>query len=301
MTTAITAVVGATGFIGSAVLTALRDQSLPSLAFTRRTPPVTPDGALAPGVGEASAIVWAAASVNPALAESRPDLVDADLRALTRLVDALGRSSSTARLVLLSSGGTVYDPSGSVPYRESSRCSPRGAYGRSKLAAESLVLRSQAPVVLRVANAYGPGQPVSPGQGVIAHWLHAIDRGDPVTLFGPAETARDYVHVDDVVDAILAATTVERPPDVANIGSGAPTTLAGLLEAVGRVAGPFIVEHAGSRSFDVSRTWLDVSLAAQTLGWRPRITLEDGLDSTWRAIGGHRARREVSGPRQPEA
>lgn len=285
MTPATTAVVGAQGFIGSALTAALAARSVPTLTFTRASPPLALDGTLAPGLAHAATIVWAAASINPAIAESRPDKVDADRDSLGRLLTALGQQeSSPARFVFLSSGGTVYDPAAPVPYREDSRCAPQGAYGRAKVESESLVLAAADPVVLRIANAYGPGQPVAPGQGVISHWLHTIHRGDPVTVFGSPETARDYIHIDDIVSAVVAVVAAPQTPRVLNIGSGYPTTLEELRSAVESVTGPFAVQHRESRSFDVSRTWLDVSLAQQALGWRAGVTLADGIASTWRSV-----------------
>ncbi|WP_295697065.1 NAD-dependent epimerase/dehydratase family protein [Lapillicoccus sp.] len=279
-----TAVVGASGFIGSALAARLQHLGEPASSFTRQSPPLRPDGRLAQGIADARAVVWAAASINPSIAESRPDLVEADLGALRTMLLALRAEGSRARVVMLSSGGTVYDPDEAPPFSEDSRCVPKGAYGRSKLAAEALVssLADDA-VVVRVANAYGPGQPVAPGQGVIAHWLQAIRDDLPVTVYGSLETARDYVHVDDIVSALLAVTDAAVPPPVVNIGSGTSTTLRDLLHLVESVVGPFATLHEQSRAFDVSRSWLDISLAGRTLSWQPAVDLRQGIASMWHA------------------
>lgn len=193
MTRSRIAVVGATGFIGRAVVDAAATQGLTTVAFTRGTPAVGGDGSLAPGIREVETVVWTAASINPALAETRPDLVAADDAALSGLLQALDDAGSTARVVFLSSGGTVYDVTEPAPFAEDSPCAPSGAYGRSKLAAERRVLARDGSVVIRIANAYGPGQPVAPGQGVVAHWLAAVGRGSRCASSGrstpPATTS----------------------------------------------------------------------------------------------------------------
>ena len=192
-------------------------------------------------------------------------------------------------VVLLSSGGTVDDPQGRAPYDEQAPTRPLSAYGAAKLALESL-LAERAPgrhVTLRVANAYGPGQPVGSGQGVIAHWLRAAWRGEPVRLFGDPATTRDYVYVEDISDALVAVAASTGPlPPVLNVGSGRPTTLQELaetvLDVVADAALELVVEPA--RSFDVPRTWLDVGLARGVLGWTPRTPLRHRIVLSWDAV-----------------
>lgn len=277
------AVVGATGFIGRALTSALGSAGTESAGFTRSVPPVGPDGRLAEAVRRAGAVVWAAASINPSVAESRPDLVAADERAVAELLEALSREGSDARFVYLSSGGTVYDPTAPAPFDEQSPCAPAGAYGRSKLRVEHAVRARPGSVVVRIANAYGPGQPVAPGQGVVAHWLDAARRAEPVVVYGPPQTARDFVYIDDIVAALLAVVATPHPPQVVNVGSGRPTTLGELLDAVRSVVGDVAVEHRDPRAFDVSRTWLDIDLARRSLGWQPVVPVADGVARTWRA------------------
>lgn len=278
------AVVGATGFIGRALTSALGSVGTGAAGFTRSVPPVGPDGRLAEAVRRAGAVVWAAASINPSVAETRPDLVAADEQAVADLLAALHREGSPARVVYLSSGGTVYDPTAPAPFDERSPCAPAGAYGRSKLAVEQAVRAHPGSVVVRIANAFGPGQPVAPGQGVVAHWLDAARRGEPVLVYGPPETARDFVYVDDVVAALLAVVRAEDPPAVVNVGSGRPTTLGELLDAVRAVVGDVAVEHRDPRAFDVSRTWLDIGLARRALGWEPVVPVAEGVARTWRSL-----------------
>src|SRR5206468_1773785 len=151
------------------------------------------------------------------------------------------------------------------------------AYGRAKLMLEHCVLQSLSDaVVIRVANAYGPGQPAARGQGVVAHWLGALSRDESVIVYGDPTTSRDYIYVGDVASALLIAARVDgKLPPILNVGSGRATSLADLLHHVIRVVDKerVQVEYALSRGFDVSANWLDVSLANNILDWSPSIEL----------------------------
>lgn len=283
------AVVGAGGFLGRALTAGLRRTGRPAVAFTRAVPFLAADGGPAPGLATAGTVYWLATQINPQLAEQEPDRVVRDRAAFEDLLRAVQGVAPAPTVVLLSSGGTVYDPAGDPPYDEQAPTRPMSAYGRAKLELEGL-LAAAAPgrhVVLRTSNAYGPGQPAVSGQGVVSHWLRAARRGEPVRVFGDPATTRDYVFVEDVVAAMLAVLDAPADlPPVINVGSGQPTTLRELAETVlDVVADPgldLVVEPA--RSFDVPRTWLDVRRAEQVLGWRPVTTLRDGVAAAWESL-----------------
>jgi len=283
------AVVGAAGFLGRALVDGLRRAALPVSSYTRSAPFLDGDGAARPGLASARTVYWLATQINPQIAEQQPEKVAEDLAAFEQFLRTVSTLVVPPTVVLLSSGGTVYDPDVAPPYAETAPTRPGSAYGSAKLALEGQ-LAAGAPgrfVTLRVSNAYGPGQPVASGQGVIAHWLRAARRGEDIRLFGAPETIRDYVYVDDVARAMRAVDAVPGPlPPVLNIGSGRPTTLQELAETVLAVvqdpAVQLVVE--GRRSFDVPRTWLDISLAASVLGWSPQTPLTDGIAAAWAAV-----------------
>ena len=283
------AVVGAAGFLGRALVDGLRRAALPVCSYTRSATFLDGDGAARPGLASARTVYWLATQINPQIAEQQPEKVAEDLAAFEQFLRTVSTLVVPPTVVLLSSGGTVYDPDVAPPYAETAPTRPGSAYGSAKLALEEQ-LAARAPgrfVTLRVSNAYGPGQPVASGQGVIAHWLRAARRGEDIRLFGAPETSRDYVYVDDVARAMRAVDAVPGPlPPVLNIGSGRPTTLQQLAETVLAVvqdpAVQLVVE--GRRSFDVPRTWLDISLAARVLGWSPQTPLTDGIAAAWAAV-----------------
>ena len=207
----------------------------------------------------------------------------AELTAAARL---LCRLDEPPRMVVLGSGGAVYDPAAAPPYAEASPVAEGTAYARAKLALEQDLAEHGPPgsLSLRVANAYGPGQVPAPGQGVLAHWLSAVASGGQVLLLGDGRTARDYVHVADVVAALGAVHRARGPlPPVVNVGSGRATSLDDLLAVVHDVTGigEDRVERRPARSFDHASTWLDVSLAAEVLDWRPVVDLTEGVRQTW--------------------
>ena len=169
--------------------------------------------------------------------------------------------------------------------RRTRRCGPCRPTGMAKLSAEAYVegwrrvhgLRS---VVLRFANVYGPRQSAALEGGVIAIFLERLEAGEETLVFGDGEQTRDFVHVDDVVRALLAA--AERDGGVFNVGTGVETTVNRLhelcREASGIDAPP---RHAPPRLGDARRSVLDVSRAKSELGWRPKVDLAKGLRSTW--------------------
>lgn len=281
------AVVGAAGFLGTALVAAARRDGVPVAAYTRAAPPVTARGDADRRLARAGTVFWLASSINPAVAELCPERAPADLAAFRALLRAVGRLPRPPRVVLLSSGGAVYDPTLPPPYRETSPVRPLGAYGRAKLDLEAALAASDLPAtVLRVSNVYGPGQPAVSGQGVVGHWLRAAARGEHLTVYGDPATTRDYVYVDDVAAALLAVHAAPAVPPVLNLGSGRPTTLAELagllLAAVGDPA--LRLERRPARGFDVPHTWLDIRLAATALGWRATTPLEAGLARCWGAV-----------------
>ncbi|GGS81306.1 UDP-glucose 4-epimerase [Planobispora rosea] len=284
--------IGAGGFIGSRLVTALEDAGHPVARFTREHPAVV-DGRPAEGLRDAESVFFLATGLSPALAERRPELVSAEHSLFRRLMDAFADEGRRPVLVFASSGGTVYAPDARPPYPESAPTGATTAYGRAKLLLERELLgRADAvqPVVVRLSNVYGPGQRIARGYGVLPHWLEAVVSGAPVRIFGDSSVVRDYVHVDDVVGGFLAVQRHvanglrDRLPSVVNIGSGVPTSLEELLDIVTVTVGRQItVSREEGRSCDRKGNWLDASLAWRALGWRAEIDLKDGVRQCWDA------------------
>jgi UDP-glucose 4-epimerase len=284
------AVCGASGFIGSRLAATLEQRGVRVARFAKSTPILTAGGGLAPGLAEASTVFYLATSLSPAVAEQSPELVTTEREFFTELLGRLRKEGRHPAIVLASSGGTVYDPSAHPPYREDTPALPSTAYGRAKRDLERDLLswdRALIPLILRLANVYGPGQPATRGYGVLPHWLRALADGSRLRVFGSPRSRRDYVHVDDVVDAMARLHFLDTAdlPRILNVGSGRPTALVELLALVVEVAGRSVTaEFAEARPFDRHDSWLDPTEAERHLGWHARIHLEEGVRETWERV-----------------
>ncbi|MGQ9682209.1 MAG: NAD-dependent epimerase/dehydratase family protein [Anaerolineae bacterium] len=194
------------------------------------------------------------------------------------------RDADVRRVVLVSSGA-VYGDQPVQPVTEDALPRPGTPYAVSKLAAEQYVLALGGlwgieTVILRVFNAYGPGQPLPPAHApAIPQFLKAALGGGSLVVYGSGEQTRDFVYVSDVVDALqaaAAATDVNRR--VLNVGSGVEVSINTLAQRVGEATGRTLhILHSSAESGGVSRLVADLTLAREKLGFRPRIPLEEGL------------------------
>ena len=197
------------------------------------------------------------------------------------------RDAGVQRVVLASSGA-VYGDHGQQPLAESETPNPRSPYAVSKLSAEYYVqtigqLWGLETVALRVFNAYGPGQPLPAAHApVIPRFLRQAQQGGSLVVHGDGYQTRDYVFVDDVVDALVAAAVTQQIDRlVLNVGSGQETSVRDLARLVGEAAGqPVDVLYSKAESGGVSRMCADLRLAAERLGFRPRVGLAEGLRLT---------------------
>jgi UDP-glucose 4-epimerase len=198
------------------------------------------------------------------------------------------------RLVYASSMA-VYGRSEVLPTPERSPCEPSSYYGITKYAAERYVHTTAERLdldfdfhvtSLRMYNVYGPRQALdNPYQGVLGIFLGNLLRGEPITIFGDGDQTRDFVFIDDVVEAWVAA--LRNPAShgaVLNIGSGHRLGIKQLahcvLQAFGRAEDENVIVHASARSGEQRHVAADISRAAALLGWKPMVSLTEGLDET---------------------
>ena len=192
------------------------------------------------------------------------------------------------RRVVLASSGAVYGDLGKQPLSESEIPNPRSPYAVSKLAAEYYVrtiggLWGIETVGLRIFNAYGPGQHLPPSHPpVVPYFLRQALRSGTLVVHGDGTQTRDYVYVDDVVSAMVAASTAPNINGlVINVGSGKETSVRDLVRQVLEVTTgkPEVIENSQT-SGGVSRMSADLSCARDKLNFRPSIKLSDGLRMT---------------------
>lgn len=189
-----------------------------------------------------------------------------------------------AQIVFASSAGAIYGEC-AEPAIEESPLRPLSPYGVSKLAGEAYLaqfhrLHGTRAVTLRLSNVYGPGQDGSGEAGVIAIWKQAVTEGVPLTIFGDGRQVRDYVYVEDVVSAFIAA--VGADPGVYNISSGQPRKLLSVYGLVEKLVGNIVAVHEPARRGDLHSSLVDPTKAEHRLGWRATTTMPEGLGVTWR-------------------
>lgn len=187
--------------------------------------------------------------------------------------------------VVFTSSGAAYGEQTEQPVRETATLRPQSPYAVSKMAAEGYVLALGAlwgieTVILRIFNAYGPGQHIPPTHApVIPKFLKQILSGGSLVIYGDGRQSRDFVYVSDVVDALIAAAKandVDRA--IINVGSGQEVTINTLVKTIERVTGRtahclYNEEESGG----VHRLVADIALAREKLDFRPKVDLETGL------------------------
>jgi len=208
---------------------------------------------------------------------------DVNVAGTVSLMEAM-RDVGVKRVVLASSG-TVYGEQPIQPVKESVRPNPEAPYAVSKIAAEYYVstlgrLYGIETVALRIFNAYGPRQPLPPSHApVIPLFMLQVLTGGSVVLFGGGHQTRDFVYIDDVVDALVQAATA---PDVnrkiINVGSGQEVSIRELLRHLERITGrrASVIDNVAQEG-GVSRLVANISLAQEKLGFRPKVDIEQGL------------------------
>jgi UDP-glucose 4-epimerase len=200
---------------------------------------------------------------------------------------ALLEASVTARLerLVYASSSSVYGDDTPIPMREDHLPHPVSPYGVTKLAAEQLCHLYHAnyavpAVALRFFTVYGPRQ--RPDMGFY-RFLKAALAGQPIHLYGDGSQSRDFTFVADAVSAMVAAGARGTPGRVYNIGGGSRVSVNDVLALVGRlVAKPLDIQREAEQKGDMRDTYADTSLARGDLGYRPTVTLEQGLDAEFR-------------------
>jgi UDP-glucose 4-epimerase len=299
-------VTGGAGFIGSHVVDALLRRGdevhvLDNLATGRREN--VADGARLHVADIRSACNAVFDEVRPetcfhlaAQADVRVSVVqpgfDADVNVLGTIAVLEAARRHGTKVVFSSTGGAIYGECDG-PAGEDAPRRPLAPYGTAKLAAEEYLqtfnrLHGSRHVVLRFANVYGPRQESNLEGGVVSIFMRVLADGGTPQIFGDGRQTRDFVYVEDVVGATLAAEGSAE--GVFNVGSGVETSVLELYDAVGRVAGRDVeAELAPERPGEIRRSVLDAGRAERKLGWRPAHGLESGLAATWAWIAATRA------------
>lgn len=227
-----------------------------------------------------------------AQADVRVSIADPALDAGINVIGSLhvlegARRAGAAKVVFAGSGGTLYGTPTDLPTPESHPRRPVSPYGVAKKAVGDYLhfyaeIHGLEYTVLALANVYGPRQDPFGEAGVVAIFARRLLDGEPVTIYGDGRQTRDFVYVDDVVDAFSRA----KEPGAAsglvlNVGTGTETSVNDLYAAMARLTGTGAeAVYAPARPGEVLRSALDPALAGTELGWKQATTIEEGLAAT---------------------
>lgn len=293
-------VTGGAGFIGSHLvdaLTSVADVRVLDDCSSGRATAVHDDATLA--VGDITDRETLAAAVDGvdhvfhlAAVSTVPDAMADPTRTLDVNVRATGEllelaAEANARVVFASSAAVYGDPA-STPIAETHPKAPREPYGVSKLAGDQFVQGYDDwfdvdAVALRLFNVYGPGQV----NGVVPAFLDRVRRGDSLVVHGDGTQTRDFVHVDDVVRAMVVAARTDATGEAYNVGTGDATSIRALADIVHDAAHRDVeVVHDDPRPADIPESQADTAKTRRKLGFEARTTLDDGIESlVERALG----------------
>jgi len=236
---------------------------------------------------EPDVVLHLAAQMSVAVSAREP-LLDADVNvvgSLNLLEGIRELTSKTVKFVHFSSGGTVYGEPDELPASELTPVRPLSPYAASKLALETYLpiyerLCGMKHTVVRLGNVYGPRQDPHGEAGVVAIFTKAMLGDGALTIFGDGNDQRDYVFVDDVVDAVMKIVDSDEQGPF-NIATGVGTSPNEIFKLVAELCAhdkPPV--YGPPRPGDIEKIYLDPSKAERELGWVPSVSLEDGFKLT---------------------
>ena len=235
---------------------------------------------------ETEVIFHLAAQIDVRKSVLEPQL-DATVNILGTINIAQAAQAIRARkIVFSSSGGSIYGAQNVLPVSEKAALEPLSPYAVSKVAGELYLnafsrLHGLECTQLAFSNVYGPRQDPHGEAGVVAIFAESMLHGRPTKLFGDAGNTRDYVFVDDVVDALVLAGGRAGNRQRFNISTGLETSDRNLHTLIAKVVGVAdSPRYAPARVGDLRRSALDATLAAEVFSWKPTYSLAEGIERT---------------------
>lgn len=271
---------GGGGFIGSALARRLLQEKINVHSVGRHDV-----DQLEQVLPQCSTVIHLASSTTPGSSARQPSLELENLALTLRLLDLL-RAQPQTHLIFFSSGGTVYGNPQQLPVSEDSPIAPLSNYGAGKAAQESFcqALRAQghAVTILRPSNAYGPGQTMKSGFGLVRTLLEHTRLGTAMEIWGDGENVRDYIYIDDIVEATLRLIRLPQDCGTYNLGSGVGHSINQVRAVVEGVCGMTLnTTYHPARGMDVRSVVLDCARLSARLEWQPGVGLAEGVARTW--------------------
>jgi len=239
-------------------------------------------------------VVHLVSTSTPATSNENPVYdIETNITGTVRLL-TFAKDAGVKKVVFASSGGTVYGEPLFLPIQETHPTDPICSYGATKLAIEKYLhifhhLYGLEYSILRCANPYGERQNPAGGLGAVTVFLWKVLNGEPITIWGNGEVARDYFYISDLVAAFVKVIDDTTPSRIYNIGGGRAYSLNEIVATIQAVTGKAAkVNYTPARKLDVPVNYLDITRARNELAWVPTITLEQGVAKTWSALQGLR-------------
>ncbi|OAI56276.1 hypothetical protein AYO49_04590 [Verrucomicrobiaceae bacterium SCGC AG-212-N21] len=279
------AVFGGTGYIGSHLVRKLVEAGHAVTILSRKTSTLPADtlrlitGSLAQSeavnqvLQGADVVYHLAWEGTPATEAFHPDS-DPNVKQSLKLAEQCAQHG-IRRVIFCSSGGAVYGPASNLPIREDHPLRPISAYGQAKAAVEEVLAAHRLDaIVARPGNAYGGLQRTDGVQGVLGRLIWCLKHDHPFTIYTGGDVVRDFVHVEDVAEALVALGIYAGSERVFNIGSGVGTSISQLVELVEKSSGRQVARQLEpARAFDVPSNILSSDLLQRETGWSARHDL----------------------------
>ena len=240
-------------------------------------------------ITDAQVVFHLASLIEAGESVKKPDkYIDYNINGTLSVLEAMRLNGVKA--FIFSSSAAIYGEPLQVPIKEDDRTIPINPYGMTKLAMEGL-LRSYVEahgftgVALRYFNLYGPEEHHQPETHAIPRFMEQIYKGEEVTVWGDGSHQRDYIYIEDIVDAHLKALDlIQQQPDkyhYMNLSTEKPNSVIEVVKTIERVMNKKAnVKHHPSRPGDPLKLYADASKARDILGWQAEYNLESGLKET---------------------
>jgi UDP-glucose 4-epimerase len=272
---------GGTGFIGSALAKRLKQKEITAYILGRhdaeRLEHVLP---------RCATVVHLASATTPGSSAIQPSLELSNLNLTLRLLGLLKQQPDT-HLIFFSSGGTIYGNAERMPITEDSPIAPLSNHGAGKASQEAFCraarVQGHAVTILRPSNAYGPGQTLKSGFGLVRTILEHARVGTPLEIWGDGENVRDFIYIDDIVEACTRFIKLPEDSGTYNLGAGIGFSINQVRRIVESTSSKQVQTiYRPARAVDVHSVVLDVSRIKARLGWQPGVGLTDGMARMWK-------------------
>ncbi|MEK7100441.1 MAG: NAD(P)-dependent oxidoreductase [Patescibacteria group bacterium] len=264
-------VTGSSGFLGSSLIKKLKDNVVQYDQNHNSLETLDNIELLKLKLRDIDVVYHLAGISNP----NSPDLYNVNVTGTKNLTEVIKDLKQNTRIVFSSTFGVYKTPEKGDMINEDFPINPRNEYGRSKLEAEKLLLKNDKNIIIRLSNIYGTNM-LHGKHSVVANFIDSILNKKPVKVF-EKDATRDFIYIDDVVDSLYLALKCQ-DPGIYNICTGEETSIIKLIEMIeDKMNKKAILDFSVSSSG--SGYWKgDFTKARKRLGWKPKFSLDKGLD-----------------------